>query len=167
MLGGVQINGETEEHFSKAFDLYGKFDAEKGLEDIQSTITTGRNLSYNSSHKVGTMGFCLGGFLAYMASVSTDADANIGYYGVGIENKLTEKDKIRGALMLHIATADQFVPAEVQSQIHSNLDDHPKITIYDYNADHAFARKGGESYVKTAADQANMRSLDFLKKHLN
>ena len=38
---GVQINGETEEHFSKAFDLYGKFDTEKGLEDIQSTIPPG------------------------------------------------------------------------------------------------------------------------------
>lgn len=164
---GVQINGETEEDFAKAFDLYGKFDAEKGLADIQTAITTGRNLSSNSSQKVGTMGFCLGGFLAYMASLSTDADANIGYYGVGIENKLAQKDGIRGALMLHIATADQFVPAEVQSQIHKSLDNHPKVTIFDYNADHAFARKGGESYVKTAADQANMRSLDFLNKHLN
>ena len=86
---GVQINGEGEADFAKAFDLYGKFDVEKGIGDIQDSIAALRG-HYGAGNKIGTVGFCLGGFLAYMSSVRTDADANVGYYGVGIDGLLDE-----------------------------------------------------------------------------
>ncbi len=162
----VQINGETEEDFSKAFDLYGKFDPDLALKDIEQTIQYSKSLSKNESGKVGTMGFCLGGFLAYISSIHTSADANVGYYGVGIENKLNEKDNIKNDLVLHIATEDQFVPLDIQEKIHSDLDNHPKVTIYDYKADHAFARIGGDAYVPEVASKAEKITIDFLNKHL-
>ena len=163
---GVQINGESEEHFAKAFDLYGKFDVNFGLKDIESTIKTARSHEVNVKQKVGTIGFCLGGFLAYMSSINTSADANIGYYGVGIENKLSEKNQIKSPLLLHIATEDQFVPKEIQNKIHQELSEHSCVTIYDYDEDHAFARKGGDAYVEKAAKIANKRSVDFLLEKL-
>lgn len=164
---GVQINGETEEHFAKAFDLYGKFDADAGIIDIQQTINQARSMDENATQKVGTMGFCLGGFLAYLASVRTDADANVGYYGVGIENALAEKESMKSPLLLHVATADQFVPPNVQKQVRDGLESHPQVTIYDYDADHAFARKGGHSFVEKAASLAQTRTLDFFARHLS
>ena len=163
---GIQINGETEEHFAQAFELYGRFDADKGLVDIQDTINQARTITENITQKVGTMGFCLGGFLAYLASVRTNADANVGYYGVGIENVLGEKHNMKSPLLLHVATADQFVPPDNQKQVRDGLGDHALVTIYDYDADHAFARKGGHSFVEKAAALAEQRTADFFERHL-
>ena len=162
----VQINGETEDDFSKAFDFYGKFNPDLALNDIEETIKYGKSLSENETGKVGTIGFCLGGFLAYASSIKTSADANVGYYGVGIESKLNEKDNIKNNLVLHIATEDQFVPLDVQKKIHSELDNHPKVSIYDYKADHAFARIGGDAYVEEVANKAEKITVDFLNKFL-
>ncbi len=162
----VQINGETEEDFAKAFEFYGKFDSELAVEDINESISFARNLEANKNKKVGTMGFCLGGYLAYVSSISTNSDANVGYYGVGIENKLGEKEDINGNLLLHIATEDQFVPKDIQKKIHSALNNHPKVSIFDYKADHAFARIGGESYVETMAKEAELKTVNFFNKFL-
>ena len=162
----VQINGESEEDFGKAFDLYGKFNSDMALIDIENTVQTAKNLSENDTGKVGTMGFCLGGFLSYLSSIHTYSDANVGYYGVGIENKLSEKDDIKSNLVLHIATEDQFVPPDVQIKIHNELDNHPKVSIYDYKADHAFARIGGDSYVEDIASVAEERTINFFNKFL-
>ena len=162
----VQINGETEDDFSKAFDLYGKFDPGLALKDIENTIQNAKNLSENNTKKVGTMGFCLGGFLAYLSSIHTTANANVGYYGVGIENKLNEKDNIKSDLMLHIATEDQFVPLDVQKKIHNELDRNPRVSIYDYKADHAFARIGGDAFVEEVANESEQRTIDFFNKFL-
>ena len=163
---GVQINGEGEEDFAKAFDLYGRFDVEKGIADIQDSINALRG-NHGASDKIGTVGFCLGGFLAYMCSVRTDANANVGYYGVGIDTMLGEQGNMKSPLMLHVAVEDQFVPKDAQKKVHDGLAGNDKVTIYDYDGqDHAFARKGGDAYRKEAAELAESRTLDFFKQHL-
>ena len=94
--------------------------------------------------KVGAVGFCLGGKLAYLLATRFNPDASVGYYGVGVENALDEIDHLRGALTLHIAEKDQFCPPEAQAKIHAALDQHPSVALYDYaGQDHAFARLGG------------------------
>jgi carboxymethylenebutenolidase len=162
---GIQINGEGEADFAKAFGLYGKFNPDTGIADVQTAITHLRKLP-GVSGKVGTTGYCLGGFLAYLSACRTDADANVGYYGVGIDSKLDEAKNIKKPLMLHIATKDKFVTPDAQQKVRDGLKKNPHVTIHDYPEDHAFARKGGHSYVKAAADLANTRTLDFFKKHL-
>src|SRR3546814_11297558 len=96
--------------------MYKGCDAEKGIEDLKATLAHMRAMP-ECTGKVGTVGFCLGGFLAYMMACRSDADANVGYYGVGIQDKLSEAAKIGKPLMLHIAGADKFVPPEAQAQI--------------------------------------------------
>src|SRR3546814_9141004 len=65
--------------------------------------------------KVGAVGYCLGGRLAYMTAARTDIDASVGYYAVGIDNLLGEKNAIAHPLMLQIAGADHFV-AEIRRE---------------------------------------------------
>jgi len=160
---GIDITDKTEEEWNKAFSLFQAFDQDKGVQDIQSTIAFLRE--YEASNgKVGTVGFCLGGKLAYLAATRTDADVSVGYYGVGIEQALDEAAKITHPLMLHIATEDQFCPAEAQQAIHARLDGHDKVTLHDYaGQDHAFAREGGAHYDKASAELADQRSLAFFK----
>ena len=163
---GIQLTDQSQEEWNRAFELYQGFDEAKGVEDLQATINTIRNDSATSG-RVGTVGFCLGGKLAYLCATRTDADANVGYYGVGIENALDEAGNITAPTMLHIAAEDGFCPKEAQEKIHAGLDGHTKVTIHDYaGMDHAFARVGGEHYDATAATTANDRSAAFFKANI-
>jgi carboxymethylenebutenolidase len=162
----IQITDKSEAEWKKAFELYQKFNAETGVKDIQLAITHLRGVP-GAGPKVGAVGYCLGGLLAYLTAARTNVDAAVGYYGVGIEQVLNEKDKIKKPLLLHIAEKDQFVPPAAQTQIIDALTGHPCVTTHRYSGvDHAFARAGGQHYDKAAADLANQRTADFFRLHL-
>ena len=113
------------------------------------------------------MGFCLGGRLATMMALESDADCNIGYYGVGLDGLLGAAQKITKPLILHIAEKDRFVPPEAQAKIRAMLEGHPTATAYTYpGVDHAFARMGGHSWDGLAATIANGRSAELLQRCL-
>jgi carboxymethylenebutenolidase len=163
---GIQITDKTEAEWKRAFALMQGFDQAKGVEDLKATLAALRKHPA-SSGKVGSVGYCLGGRLAYMMAARSDADCNVGYYAVGIQELLGEAKNIKKPLLLHIAEKDQFVPPEAQATIKQGLKDNKLVTIYSYpGADHAFARVGGQHYDKKAADQANQRTAEFLKKSL-
>lgn len=162
---GIQITDQTEEEWKQAFDLFGKFDIDDGLKDIAATVDYARRAG---TGKVGAVGYCLGGQLAYLTACRTDADACVGYYGVNIQERLDEAKNITRPLMLHVAGKDQFVPPEAQTQIMDGLADHRFVTIHFYpEQDHAFARVGGEHYDAEAADLANTRTRAFFQEHLS
>lgn len=162
---GVDITDKTEAEWQKAFGLYQKFNVDKGIEDIEASIRAVRARP-ECSGKVGVVGFCLGGLLAYLAATRTDADASVGYYGVGLQDRLNESHAIAKPLMLHIATQDKFVPAEAQGRIRESLSANHHVTLHDYDADHAFARVDGVGRVEACAQAANERTLDFFRRHL-
>lgn len=161
---GIELTDKTDAEWARAFELFGAFDVDKGMLDIQATIDAARNLS---NGKVGAVGYCLGGQLAYLTATRTNADASVGFYGVNIQARTDEAANIKKPLMLHIAGKDEFVPAEAQAQIHAALDSNAHVTLHDYPArDHAFARVGGAHYDKADADLANGRTLEFFKANL-
>jgi carboxymethylenebutenolidase len=163
---GIDITDQTDAEMKRAFELFGAFDVEAGMADIAATIDAVRERP-DCTGKVGAVGFCLGGLLAYLTATRTDADASVSYYGVGIQDRLPEADKITRPLMLHIAERDKFVPPEAQALIRQSLKDHPQLTLHTYaGQDHAFARMGGEHYDAGAAQTAGERSLAFLREHL-
>lgn len=162
----VQLTDKSEAEWQKAFGLMQKFDIDRGVKDIQATTDTLRKLQ-GATGKVGAVGFCLGGILAYLTAARTNADASVGYYGVSIDERLAEAKNIKKPLMLHIANKDQFVKPDAQEKIVTGLGKNPLVTIHRYTEqDHAFARTGGEHYDKSAAELAGKRSLDFFRKHL-
>jgi carboxymethylenebutenolidase len=163
---GIQLDDHKEADMQKAFGLYQGFDETKGVADLKASLATLRALP-GCSGKVGDIGYCLGGKLAYFMATRSDADCSVGYYGVGIDQALDEAKQIKKPLMLHIAEKDSYCPPEAQAKIKSVLAGNPHVVIHSYpGADHAFARVGGAHYDKAAAELANQRSADFLKKHL-
>ncbi len=162
---GVQITDKTDEEWAKAFDLFKRFDVDKGVEDIQAAIAFARGQF--GAAKVGAVGYCLGGLLAYLTATRTDADASVGYYGVSIEQRLEEAEKLANPLMLHVAGKDQFVPPQAQAQIAAGLKNNPHVTLHHYpEQDHAFSRIGGKHFDAHASELANTRTLSFFFKHL-
>ena len=163
---GVQLTDKTDAEWQRAFDLMNRFDPDKGVLDIQAAIDALRGRE-GCTGKVGAVGYCLGGLLAYLTAARTDADASVGYYGVNIQTKLDEAAKIKKPLMLHIAAKDQFVKPEAQKAIQDGLAHNPLVTIHVYpEMDHAFARVGGTHYDKACADLANGRTSTFFRQHL-
>lgn len=161
---GIQLTDQSEEEWKRAFELYNGFNVDKGVDDLKAALAHVRALPACSG-KAGTQGYCLGGHLAYLMATRSDADCNISYYGVGIENKLDEASKITKPLLMHIAEKDGFVPPPAQEKIIAGLKDKAAIFVYD-GMDHAFTRIGGKNFDQAAADLANSRSLAFLKKNL-
>lgn len=162
---GVELDPDVPEQFQRALGLMGQFNQDHGVEDIEAAIRYARNSE--GCAKVGVVGYCLGGRLAFMTAARTDADASVGYYAVGIDNLLREKHGIARPLMLHIGGADHFVTPEIQRTMHDGLDDHPKVTLCDYpGLDHGFATEVGRRRNAEGAELADRRTSEFFAEHL-
>ena len=159
---GIDITDKSEAEWKKAFELFNKFDQAKGIEDLKATVTAARKLP-GANGKVATMGYCLGGRLAFMMAEQSDADANVSYYGVALDNLLGDLGKITKPLIVHIADKDEFFPPEGRAKVVAAVKGLPHISSYVYpNADHAFARVGGVHWDGRSAAIANGRSAEAL-----
>ena len=162
---GVELDPDVQEEFDRGLELMGKFDQDLGIRDIQATIDFLRDEI--GAEKVGCVGYCLGGRLAYMTAARTNIDATVGYYAVGIDELLHEKEAISNPLMLHIAGDDGFVDDETQKKMHEGLDDHPRTTLFDYpGMNHGFATESGSRRNEENAALAEGRTAAFFTEHL-
>ena len=161
---GIQITDQSEEEWARAFELFQGFDLDIGVKDLESTIERLREVE-GCNGKVGAVGYCLGGRLAYLTTARTKIDAAVSYYGVYLQEHLDET--IQSPLMLHIAREDEFVPKEAQDQVINALKDNGRVTAHVYEGEgHAFVRVGGKHFSKQAATAANKRTLEFFAKNL-
>jgi carboxymethylenebutenolidase len=163
---GVELDPDVSGQFQRAIALMQKFDQDQGIADIEAAIREARS-RLPQGGKVGCVGYCLGGRLAFMTAARTDVDASVGYYAVGLDGLLHEKHAIAKPLMLHIAGEDGFVDKETQRKMHEGLDDHPRVTLHDYPVeDHGFAAEMGKRRSEEAARLADGRTEQFFADHI-
>jgi carboxymethylenebutenolidase len=163
---GVQLTDQSEADWQQAFGFYKGFDEAAGVADLAVTLTAARTLP-GATGKVGAVGYCLGGKLAYLMATRTPVDCTVGYYGVGIEAALDEADKISSPLLLHIAGLDGYCPPEAQTAIVDRLRGVGPATVCVHGGvDHAFARVGGAHWNEAAAVAANSMTKQFFARLL-
>lgn len=163
---GIELVDSEPDQLQRAFDLFGQFDVEQGVADLMATLEQVRALP-ECNGKVGAVGYCLGGKLAYLMATESDIDASVSYYGVGLGDMLDKAPQIKAPFMLHIAGDDAFTPPEEQDKIQRALDENPKASVYHYaGMEHAFARGNGMHYNEDAASIANRRTADLLASAL-
>ena len=162
----VELDPDIQPELERAFGLMGRFDQDKGVADLAATLAAARaRLGRNA--KVGVVGYCLGGRLAFMTAARTDVDAAVGYYGVGIDGLLPEAPSITHPVLLHVAQNDHLVDRPTQARMHEGLDGHAKVTLFDYpDVDHGFATEFGARRADAAATLADARTSDFFARHL-
>ena len=159
---GIQLTDKSQEEWDQAFKLMARFDHQTGVADLAATLAHARTIE-GCTGRVGAVGYCLGGALAFAMACLTTSDASVGYYPVQIEDQMPLAENIKKPLMLHIAEDDSFCPAEAQEKIRLRLGEISLATVHIYpGADHAFARVGGQNFDQAAADLANRRTADFL-----
>jgi carboxymethylenebutenolidase len=159
---GIDITDKSDAEWKRAFELFQAFDQEKGIEDLKATVAACRTLP-GANGKVATIGYCLGGRLAFMMAEQSDADANISYYGVGLDGLLGDLPKVAKPLLIHIADKDAFFPPEGRAAVVAATQGHAHAVSHVYpNADHAFARVNGVHWDGRSATIANGRSAEVL-----
>lgn len=163
---GVELSDGSEAEWQRALGLYQAFDRDAGVQDAAHTLAQARAFA-GPSGKVGVMGYCLGGLLAFRTAALHGADAAVAYYGGATEQYLAEAAQLHSPLMAHLAGEDEYMPAEARESITAALSGRPQVEVHLYpGRRHAFARNGGAHYEAGAATLANERTLRFLYQHL-
>lgn len=128
------------------------------LADIQSAIAY---LHQQGMQKVGVVGYCWGGTLAWISNTRLKPDATASYYGGGIQNHITEKSTCPA--IFHFGLEDTHIPQTVVEQVRH---EYPGYPVYTYQAGHGFNCDARGSYDKESAMLARQRTLAHFEEHL-
>lgn len=160
-----------ESGMADASALMKRFSFKTAAEDIQAAHAHLLSLPACTG-KVGAMGFCLGGTLAFVAATSSRVagkgpDAAVCYYGSAINGMLDQADRVEAPLLFHYGTRDKYISAEKIAEIEQAMAGKPGVEIYRYDAGHAFSNWDTPSlYDEKAATQAWPRTVEFLSRNL-
>jgi carboxymethylenebutenolidase len=164
---GVDLDYGDEGH-ARGRALHKAFDYAIGVKDMQAAISHLRALP-ECTGKIGVVGFCLGGTMAYLAASRTDAEAAVGYYGTRIHLFTDEGKSIARPLILHFGELDHTTPPELlQGQILPAVAGNPNVQPFVYpKMVHAFANhRRPDTYNETATKQADARTFVHFRKWL-
>lgn len=151
---GVELGYEGEE-MQRARSFMPKLNPEKSLEDIAAAIEF---LRAATGKKVGVIGYCFGGTMAWLSATRLNLAVAVGYYGGNIANYAAETPA--APVMLHFGRQDTHIPAADVEKVQAA---HPEVDVYWYDAGHGFNCNARSSYNAPAAQEARARSLSFLK----
>jgi carboxymethylenebutenolidase len=116
--------------------------------------------------KVGTVGWCFGGGWSLNASIAAPVEATVVYYG-RVNQPAGELAHLKGPVLGHFATKDQWINKEMVSGFEQTMAQLGKsLTVYWYDADHAFANPTQSRYDKEDAQLAWQRTLAFFHDNL-
>jgi len=146
--------------WEKARSFIPSLNPEVCLHDVAAVVDYAAS---ETGKKVGVVGYCFGGSMAYLAAVRLPIAAAVGYYGGNIAQLLGEE--LKAPVMLHFGKLDEHIPAASVEKI---AEAHPEIQIFWYEAGHAFNRDvDPQAYVPDAAELARERTLEFLRVNLS
>ena len=137
---------------------------EISLDEMLLDIAACR-MALGATGKVGLVGYCLGGSLAWLTATRLDGfAAAVGYYGGMIAGHLDESPRV--PVMLHFGEEDGGIPMADVAKIRASTDP-ARVQVFTYPAaGHAFNRHGNKAWHEHSAKRARERTLAFLRKHL-
>ncbi len=153
---GVDI-GYTPADIAKGRELKALAQIDAALQDIAAARD-----AVADAGKVGVIGYCWGGFVAWMAaSRLTGFACAVPYYGGGMLDAADERP--RCPVMAHFGERDAMIPVAGVRKLAAA---HPQAQVFIYDADHGFNCDQRPSYEATAAKLARERTLGFLRQHI-
>lgn len=144
-----------------------------GLDPRRATAAMVAAVAWARSHpksngRVATCGWCFGGGWSLNASLATPVDATVIYYG-NVKKTADQLKSLAGPVLGHFAKRDQSIDAVMVAGFEQAMREAGKadrLTLFWYEADHAFANPTGARYDATDAALAWGRTLHFLKQTL-
>lgn len=154
---GVELD-YGQDGFAKGRELVNAL----GLDRAVDIVAAAAQLLKREGRKVGAVGYCWGGTVAYLANTRLGLPA-VSYYGARTAALLDET--LRAPMMFHFGEKDGSIPAE---DIVRHREKQPQAAVYVYPAGHAFNRDvDTHAYHAESAAQARERTLAFFAGHLS
>ena len=141
---------------AKGFGYVQALNNDQVMLDVQAAIDRARGAG-----KVGVVGYCWGGTVAYLAAARTKIDAAVAYYGGGINRHTAEQPRV--PVMFHFGDKDKHIPSSAVAEIQAAF---PQGVYHLYPADHGFNCTDRASFDPASAKLALERSLEFLHRHV-
>ncbi|MDH3232299.1 MAG: dienelactone hydrolase family protein [Alphaproteobacteria bacterium] len=137
-------------------ELMGRMDFDMALMDVRAAADAVANAG-----KVGLVGYCWGGSVAWLAATRLGIPS-VGYYGGRIPGFADEQPK--APVMLHFGALDAGIPLDGVEEVKAK---HPDVPVHIYeDAGHGFNCDVRGSYHEASAKLALERTLEFLGTHV-
>lgn len=151
----------------RATELMKGLDTDLAVADALVAAEYLRRLD-GTNGRIGAVGYCLGGKLAYMLAMMPGIDAAVSYYGVAIHAKLDQIEDVRCPLLLHLAEEDHLCPPDAQQDIEKAAAAQGEAiqVLRHPGVGHAFARLNSPAYVRASADVADAATFRLLDSAL-
>ena len=162
---------KDESGMADAFAMVQRFDFAGAVADMNAAHAHLLRME-ECTGKVGVVGFCLGGGLAFSAAASSRVDgrgpdAAVCYYGSAINDMLGQVSLIECPILFHYGEHDPYIPAEKIDEVEAAVAGRSDAEFYRYDAGHAFSNEDAPSlYNAAAAAEAWPRTLDFFARYL-
>jgi len=142
--------------FAKGIEFMQAVQMDQVILDVQAAVA-----ALAKTGKVGVVGYCWGGTIAYVAAARLPIAAAVSYYGGGTAHFLAEAPK--APVMYHYGERDAHIPLAAVEQVKAA---DPGGVFYLYPAEHGFNCTDRASYEPASAQLAFERSLEFFRKNL-
>jgi carboxymethylenebutenolidase len=153
---GIEL-GYDPKSIESGREIRGKVQLDGTLADLQAAIDYAKPFG-----KVGVVGYCWGGGLAFLSATRLDGvSAAVGYYGGMVAAHAQEKPKV--PVILHFGNQDQSIP---MSDVEKVKKARPEVPIYVYDAGHGFNCDERASFNAEATKLALERTLKFLAEKI-
>jgi carboxymethylenebutenolidase len=153
--------------FERGLGLLGKLDIDQTAIDLQATVTALKQQSACSG-KVGSLGFCMGGLLSFIAAAEAGVDTAVCYYGGGIHQHLDRAKKIRCPVLFHFADQDAYIPQQAVQAVRKSLGGRKNVRVIVHaGVDHGFNCWRRPAWNQVTAARARGQSLVHLSESLS
>lgn len=141
---------------------------EKAIKEIIGALDTVKAMPNVEPKKLGLMGFCVGGFLAYKtAEAYPGLGVLVSFYGGGYDPTPADAAKVTAPVKAFYGSQDSYVPPEQIAKIEKTFKDAGKdITVHVYDAGHAFINPDHGMGNEAAAADAWPKAVKYLKENL-
>lgn len=149
--------GYTPDDVAKGRDLKARASLDAALADVAAAQAVAA-----SAGKVGIVGYCWGGFVAWMAASRLSGfSAAVTYYGGGMLEAQGEKP--RCPVLAHFGEEDAMLPID---GVRAFAAAQPEVEVHTYPAHHGFNCDQRGSFDAPSAKLARERSVAFLRIHV-
>lgn len=158
--------GYDQQGFDRGLALLSEMNIDAAAKDLRVTVTTLRSHAACTG-TVGSVGYCMGGLLSFIAAAEAGVDTAVCYYGGGIHNNLARASKIKCPVLFHFAEKDAYIPPEAVAAVNKTMGNRKNVRIIVHpGVDHGFNCWRRPAWNQVTAARARGQSLVHLSETL-
>lgn len=163
-LDDTEIDESADDFLERAMGIAGRLDWDLAVADGRAALAHLRG--HLGVDRVGLLGFCFGGGLAFAVAAEDEPDVLVSYYGSSIPQQLDLAPRVTAPSLHHFGLADTFIDQETVGRVREAVAG-PSTRFETYEgAGHAFDNPHPVFFHAAASEAAWQTTTAFLQEHL-